>query len=314
MKILFLETGPETYLIGPAKTGQRNLGIPPGGAADPIAAMIANRLVGNSPETPLIESALLGPTLMTETDITACCFGAKFQIRCGEREIPVAQTFVWKSGEILKISHCQKYTRIYLAISGGIWEQEMTNVANQSPSLSLPIHLTPIQKNDHFFLHSSPVKPSSLRSLQAIASQELLEEAQIESPTIHLLPGLQNDWFDNNEFCQSRFQVHSASNRLGIRLTGTPIARPQREMVSEAITWGSVQITNEGLPIIVGVGGNTIGGYPKIGQVIQKDLYLLGQLRPHQLVQFKWVTIDQAWQMLELQQKKVKNWEIRLIA
>src|SRR5262249_47129286 len=85
--------------------------------------------------------------------------------------------------------------------------------------------------------------------------------------TIAVLPGPQRDWFASAEL--GTWTVSTASDRMGIRLDGPHLAPPSREMVSEPVCPGSVQITREGQPIVLGVDGQTIGGYPKIAQVIR---------------------------------------------
>ena len=67
-----------------------------------------------------------------------------------------------------------------------------------------------------------------------------------------------------------------------------------REMTSEAVCPGSIQVTRDGQCIVLGVDGQTIGGYPKIAQVIQADLDALGQLRPGQRVRFLRTSMDEA--------------------
>jgi allophanate hydrolase subunit 2 len=81
---------------------------------------------------------------------------------------------------------------------------------------------------------------------------------------------------------------------MGVRLDGPPLALPKRELVSEPVAPGAIQITNEGKPIVLGVDGQTIGGYPKIAHVISADLDALGQLRPGSGIQFQRVSEKQA--------------------
>ena len=85
-----------------------------------------------------------------------------------------------------------------------------------------------------------------------------------------------------------------ASNRMGIRLKGTPLSRRPGELVSEAVAPGAVQVTNDGLPVVLGVDGQTIGGYPKVAHVIRADLDLLAQLRPGERVRFDRVDPEEA--------------------
>ena len=67
---------------------------------------------------------------------------------------------------------------------------------------------------------------------------------------------------------------------MGLRLNGPLLPAPPGEMLSEPVCPGTVQVTREGQCIVLGVDGQTIGGYPKIAHVIDADLDLLGQLRP----------------------------------
>jgi allophanate hydrolase subunit 2 len=57
---------------------------------------------------------------------------------------------------------------------------------------------------------------------------------------------------------------------------------------------GAVQITNDGLPVVLGVDGQTIGGYPKLAHVIRADWDRLGRLRAGDSITWKQVTEDEA--------------------
>ncbi len=81
---------------------------------------------------------------------------------------------------------------------------------------------------------------------------------------------------------------------MGLRLKGAPLARRPGELVSEAVAPGAVQVANDGLPIVLGVDGQTIGGYPKVAHVVRADLDLLAQLRPGDRVRFVRASADEA--------------------
>jgi 5-oxoprolinase (ATP-hydrolysing) subunit C len=106
--------------------------------------------------------------------------------------------------------------------------------------------------------------------------------------------GPQRDWFAGDGFFAQEYEVTPASNRMGLRLKGIPLARRAGELVSEAVAPGAVQVTNDGLPIVLGVDGQTIGGYPKVAHVIRADLDRLAQLRPGDRVRFARVSSEEA--------------------
>jgi len=96
--------------------------------------------------------------------------------------------------------------------------------------------------------------------------------------------------------------VDQSSNRMGIRLSGGPLAVPKGEMLSEPVCPGTIQVAKDGNLLLLGVEGQTIGGYPRIAQVIRSDLHKMGQLRPGQKVSFEYVSLEQAeilWNRLQ---------------
>jgi allophanate hydrolase subunit 2 len=73
-----------------------------------------------------------------------------------------------------------------------------------------------------------------------------------------------------------------------------------------------VQITNDGLPVILGVDGQTIGGYPKIAHVIRADLPHVAQLRPGEKVMFVRVTPEEAERVAHKRAAFLNEWLTRL--
>ena len=127
-------------------------------------------------------------------------------------------------------------------------------------------------------------------------------------------PGPQRDWFTDDGFFRADYAVTPASNRMGVRLAGEPLARRPGELVSEAVGPGAVQVANDGLPIVLGVDGQTIGGYPKVAHVVRADLDRLAQLRPGDRVRFRLVSWEEADAAARERAAAVWAWLIRLRA
>ena len=72
-------------------------------------------------------------------------------------------------------------------------------------------------------------------------------------------------------------------------------------MISEPVTFGSIQVPADGNPIILMADRQTTGGYAKIGQVIQADLPRLAQMKPGQTIYFRPATLTQAEKALARQ-------------
>src|SRR5205807_8584373 len=125
---------------------------------------------------------------------------------------------------------------------------------------------------------------------------------------LRIIAGAQREWFDLADFYAHEFTVSPTSNRMGLRLEGKPLALPDRDLVSEPVCPGAVQVTRDGQGIVLGVDGQTIGGYPKIAQVIGADLDLLGQLRPGATLSFRSVSLEQATQKFRERQAYCHEW------
>ena len=83
------------------------------------------------------------------------------------------------------------------------------------------------------------------------------------------------------------WRVTPQSNRMGYRLAGTALTREaQSELLSHAVLPGTIQVPPSGQPIVLLADAQTTGGYPRIGAVIQADLWKLAQLRLNGSVRF----------------------------
>jgi antagonist of KipI len=126
------------------------------------------------------------------------------------------------------------------------------------------------------------------------------------------MDGPQADMLATAPFYTYRFQVTEASNRMGVRLTGAPLVATRLELLSEPVCPGTVQLTPDERCLVLGVDGQTIGGYPKVAQVISADLDQVGQLRPGDQVQFIRVSLAEAERIFHQKAKLLTEWLTRL--
>jgi biotin-dependent carboxylase-like uncharacterized protein len=123
--------------------------------------------------------------------------------------------------------------------------------------------------------------------------------------------GPQSDWFPESSqrlFYSSTYRVAEDSNRMGLRLEGSPVpARAGRQMITEGVSLGAIQIPAAGQPIILFVDQQTTGGYPKIANVISADLHRIGQLRPRDEIRFEQVELEAARSLLTEQEEVLRS-------
>ena len=117
-----------------------------------------------------------------------------------------------------------------------------------------------------------------------------------EDNNIRVIKGLQIDYFSKksqNDFFSKKYKVTKLTDRMGMRLEGEKIENNiNKNIKSEGITKGSIQIPGDGQPIILLSDHPTIGGYPKIANIISADYDKLVQKIPGTLIKFKLVDLS----------------------
>jgi antagonist of KipI len=272
----------------------RSLGVPVGGAADRASLALGNALVGNAPDAPALEIALAGPTLVADAPLAGVVFGAPFELATERRSLEAGKTFTLQAGEELRIGGTAKRLRAYFCVRGGLLVPDVLGSRSGLDPLRAGDCLAyrPGTTGVRWFLPS------------ALEGTDLL--------TLRALPGRQADWFASNDFYARTFAVLPESDRMGLRLRGEPLLPPDRELVSEPVCPGAVQVTRDGQCIVLGVDGQTIGGYPKVAQVIAADLDKLGQLRPGEEVRFRVVSLEAAESLYRQKHVELRRWLTRL--
>ena len=111
--------------------------------------------------------------------------------------------------------------------------------------------------------------------------------------------GPQWDYFTKESietFLSSEYSISLTSDRMGYRLEGPPLTqRGNKELISEGMTSGAIQVPSNGLPIVIMADGPSTGGYPKIGAVASADLPLLAQCVPNKSrIRFRETTVADA--------------------
>jgi antagonist of KipI len=298
--LTLLTPGMYTLIVDAGRPRSRSLGVPVGGAADRFSLAIGNALVGNPPDAAALEITQAGPALQADAPLACVLFGAPFAMSSDRQELTAGKTFTLEPGERLKIGGTPRRMRAYFCVRGGI---------DAPVILSSRSSLVPLKAGDRLDCRSDRIKP---RWIDFTPDEPPEDLRGWMIPRLLVLPGAQYDWFRDNSLDRP-FEVTRASNRMGLRLKSEPLRVPPEEMVSEPVCPGTVQVTRDGQCIILGVDGQTIGGYPKVAQVIRADLDQLGQLRPGEIC-FAYVSLQRAEELYRQRMAVLREWLARLVA
>lgn len=291
--IAVLEPGRFTSLQDGGRIGFAHLGVPRAGAADTLSLRQANLLVGNPEFAPALEMALSGPVLRFDVDAVIALAGGQLDASLDDEPLAMYQSVAVRAGRILHCGALRTGVRAYLAAAGGF---------------SAPPVLGSIASDT-----LAGIGPAVLRGGESLSirTQRLQQGWYWRAPpdfgacpVLRVLAGPHAEWFPAGaleEFLGAEHEVHSDSDRSGLRLAGARVTRSrQPELRSQGMVSGAVQVPGDGHPIVLLCNHGTTGGYPVIVVVIAADLPRLGQLRPGAMLRFKMVSREQAMAALRV--------------
>lgn len=273
------------------RLGWLRKGLTRGGPADEHAFLWANKLLGNRFSDAQLELTLGGAEIRFGERCSFAVTGAEAPLKLAGETISGWQSYTAEAGQALTIGHAQQGLRLYLAIAGGFQcQQHWGSVATVTRE-----QVGGVNADGGAIQAGSQLPGGAVTTIDNQRVPWQYRRDYDKAPTLGLLPGNQYDEFPAHAvetFCFDEYRVHPSSNRMGVRLQGSPLAVPENTMVSEGINIGSVQVPPNGEPIIMLCDRQTLGGYPKLGTINPLDVARLAQCRPGDSVRFTRVTIE----------------------
>jgi antagonist of KipI len=287
------------------------IGVSPSGAADPISLRLGNRLVANGENAAGLEMMLLGGTFIFPEAAILALTGSDFGATLDEVRVNLGASLHVRPGQTLRLGPTTSGARCYLCVQGGIAVKPFLGSASTDILSGLGgFEGRPLRKGDVLSIG----RASRHFRKRTIAPQAARNFSRRK--ILRVTPGPQSNWFSETSlraFYAGTYLVGEQSNRMGLRLEGAAISqRGAREMITEGVSLGAIQVPAGGSPIILFVEQQTTGGYPKIANVISADLHRVGQLRPRDELRFEQATFDQARALLVEQERLLASRELIL--
>ena len=289
--------------------GRKNLyhiGIPFSGAMDNRNFLLANKLVGNKLDLPVIEFAYQGPLLkFNGNKINIVVTGdVIFKIRKKNNEIEgnCYETYQLEQGDEIDILSTNKSVYGYLAISGEF------DLKFQWGSCSVNTKAN-IGSNEGKKLNNG--QKIDIFKINPNLEKKKINYFNSKIENIRVIKGTNFDYFSEegkNNFFEKEFIVSKLSDRMGMRLEGPKIENiVNTNIKSEGLLKGVIQVPGDGNPIIMMSDHGTIGGYPKIGVVVSADYDRLVQISPGSKIKFKEIDLSDAETLFKLYEMETQN-------
>ena len=296
--VIIRSAGLLTTVQDMGRFGYQRFGMPVSGAMDIFSLRLANMLVGNQHGAACLETTYTGPELLFTTDSIIAVCGADMTPCLNDKSIQMNLTTYVKSGDRLSFGALKTGCRSYIAFAGGI--DVPLVMGSRSTYLRARIggvEGRPVRAGDEL--------PLGERT-ENIAVREIPREIiprYLSSQTVRIIPGPETRRFELEgirRFLTNEYIVSDQSDRMGYRLTGLPIVQlsAQADIVSSGISFGTIQITGDGQPIILMADRQTTGGYTRIANAIKVDHTLLAQLKPGDTIRFMELSLEKAQEMI----------------
>ncbi len=274
--------------------GLQHLGIVASGCMDQLTFCTSNKLVGNKISEGALEFAYQGPLfeLMGETALVAISGKVNFNIIKKNGEVikgKANESFLISNGEKIDILSTINSVYGYFSIFGGFKIDEVKGSVSTLVKAKIgPNNGDKLKVGDKIFFNKSH-QVNKTNKIQFDFDKDNI---------IRVMKGLQIHYFSKKsqeDFFSKEYTVTKLTDRMGMRLEGQKLENTvNKNIKSEGITKGSIQVPGDGQPIILLSDHPTIGGYPKIANVITADYDKLVQKIPGKTIKFKLVDLPVA--------------------
>ena len=328
MKIIVMRAGFLTSVQDLGRVGFRQFGVSSGGALDPFALRVANLLVGNDECIAGLEVTFGGLRLQFVDERVVAWCGGEFDVRVGSISLPAGHAAFVHAREELRFERAHVGCRCWLAVSGGIdvpivLGSRSTDVRANFGGFEgralrdgdvLPLQSRPA--SSAFAQATADKQPAATERISSWSAPKPWSQTALSTPMLRFVRGDGWNLFDDlmiQRFTSEPFAVSPDSDRMGVRFDGPELKRQSNtDFISEAVAPGTIQVPPGGKPILLLGDCQTIGGYPKIANVITVDLGTAAQLRAGDMVRFFEVSLGDAHLLLLERESELERFRIGL--
>ncbi|MBA8763212.1 biotin-dependent carboxyltransferase family protein [Staphylococcus coagulans] len=306
MSIKILKPGLFTTVQDMGRYRHQFEGYSPAGVLDRPSYEILNTLLETDNQAAL-EVTMIGPKIKFLRRNLMALTGAQFSATLNNEPIPHQTVIKVEKGDILDVGKVKKGMRGYIGFA------EILDIPKVEGSYSTHTRTRiggykgrQLKENDIL-----KTKPGFIDLSLIGRSSDYSSFNRARHLPIGIMDGPQLESFTRRtikEIEQIEFKISESSDRMGYRLKGQSIQPFQSaDIISEPVALGSVQVPKDGNPIILLNDRQTVGGYTKIGTVIDCDIVDIVQKQPGESIKFEWITFNEANEILARKRRKLDD-------
>jgi biotin-dependent carboxylase-like uncharacterized protein len=284
------------------RNGALKWGVGSSGVLDNLALAAGNILLGNDDDAAGIEIQIFPFQARFVEDCAFAITGVDCAASLDGLPVPPWWVQTATAGQILNLGiprqAAWRASRAYLCLAGGV--DVPTVLGSRSTQLRGAFGgLDGRQLRSGDRLRAGAVNDAARRTGFGFSPPALdLPLMEGGLPAVRVLPAAEYSQYTeaaHRALWNDGWRVTPHSNRYGYRLEGTPLLPTAPiETRSHGIVPGVIQVPPNGQPIVQMRDAQPSGGYPKIGVVIEADLWRLGQAPIGSHIRFVQTSWDEA--------------------
>lgn len=311
MSIVIIKPGLFTTIQDEGRKGFQHLGINPNGAMDTCAMQTANALVLNDVSEAVLEFYFPAPVLQFNQPAFIALSGADFTAEINGIEIPINQPVFIPANAILQF-RAKKWGQVaYLSVQGGFDLSEWLNSYSTNVKAAVGgFEGRILKQGDTIDLNLKNASRSN-NKVCSVMPWKASVKPFYHVNAFRFIPGHELDNLSTSSqemLSAADFSILPQSDRMGYRLKGPTLELVnKKEMISTAVTKGTIQLLPNGQCIILMADHQSTGGYPRIAHIISADLPSLAQKGSNDSIQFIPIPIEEAEKLLILQAQHLQQ-------
>ncbi len=295
MSVRILKSGILTTIQDLGRSGFRRFGVNPTGAMDRTAARLINILLGNEENEAVVEMHFPATEIEFEKDSVFAIGGADFSAKLDGEPVENWRVNFAEKKSVLRFSKKEFGNRAYFAVKGGLRIKQVLGGASTNLAANFSgFDGSTLRKDDRLLFNDKKFRTESRPHK---ISNSLIPFYR-SFPTVRVIVGAEFERLTDSSretFTEKNFTISKNSDRMGFRLSSDPLQlQKPKEILSSAVSFGTIQILPDGQLIVLMADHPTSGGYPRLGNVISVDLPLLAQLGAKDKVAFHLISIEEA--------------------
>jgi len=278
--ILILSEGLHTSIQDLGRKGYRSYGVPISGAMDKYSAILANKLLNNDEQLPVMEITLMGPKILFEDHSLIVLTGADMSPELNGEPLKMNFVYEVKTSDVLSFGELKTGARSYLGVKGGFQTE------NKLKSFSYYDGITSkekVQKGDRLRIASYDT------DLQVTSSKIKVKSTHFNEIKLEATKGPEFNRLTKKHrelLFSKKFKIDPHHNRMGYQLKNKFPPIKNDGIITSTTIPGTVQLTPSGKLIIMMRDCPTTGGYPRILQLTDIAINQLAQKKENDMLKF----------------------------